>query len=378
MVVLHCVISAVLLAISNNMSGAQAFNVMDYSHYLDYLPYRQEGLAAFEDFRTAPAPPTRLRNRKMNAGPLQGLSVEDVLADPVWPKDWPYGPEDFRSFDYTRDEVIPTMAQYQYSQSLLTADHVILIPGILRVPIRRHFILPKDKIGLADHLGQYFFPGARVLELFSTYESILPPQKLGPTVGVGWFNDEMKCNPDLDDYIEQDITVDPVLPLQDNYFDFVVLPANFQLIQRPLEMFREINRVLKPGGTCVVGLKLAFWSFLGVKQCRYYAETNYLEDAYALASFFHYSGGFNKARAFDLTLPETNPVGRLKDVLWPNPRMDFYACVQARKRKDSPHGRGGEAVVDEADGAPKETGLRYKPKVTLNTGTKKPSLSPYF
>ena len=28
----------------------------------------------------------------------------------------------------------------------------------------------------------------------------------------------MKCNPDLDDYIEQDITVPP---LQDNYFDFV-------------------------------------------------------------------------------------------------------------------------------------------------------------
>ena len=64
-------------------------------------------------------------------------------------------------------DVVPTkMARYQYSQSLLTADRVILIPGILRVPIRRHFILPKDKIGLADHLGQYFFPSARLLELF--------------------------------------------------------------------------------------------------------------------------------------------------------------------------------------------------------------------
>jgi hypothetical protein len=31
-----------------------SFNIMDYSHYLDYLPLRQEGIAWFEDFRTAP------------------------------------------------------------------------------------------------------------------------------------------------------------------------------------------------------------------------------------------------------------------------------------------------------------------------------------
>ena len=98
MVVLHCVISAVLLAISNNMSGAQAFNVMDYSHYLDYLPYRQEGLVAFEDFRTAPYPPLHLRNRKMDTGAVK-LSVEIVRELNVWPANWPFGPEDFRPME---------------------------------------------------------------------------------------------------------------------------------------------------------------------------------------------------------------------------------------------------------------------------------------
>ena len=84
-------------------------------------------------------------------------------------------------------------------------------------------------------MDQYFFDGAKVLELFSCYETILPPTyKQGPTVGVGWSADEMSCNPSLDDYIEQDISVDPFLPLADNYFDFVVIPAMYQLFQRYL------------------------------------------------------------------------------------------------------------------------------------------------
>ena len=39
----------------------------------------------------------------------------------------------------------------------------------------------------------------------------------------------MECNKDLDDYIVQDISVDPFLPLADNYFDVVIVPAMFQV-----------------------------------------------------------------------------------------------------------------------------------------------------
>ena len=185
----------------------------------------------------------------MEIGNLR-VQVEDVLESPIWPAKWPYSFEDFRPCDYTRDETINTLPQYQYSQSLLAADQIMLIPGLLRVPIRRHFIMPKDKFAQSEHLSQYFFNGAKVLELFSCYESILPGFDLDTTVGVGWYGDEMKANGALDDYIEQDITVDPFLPLADNYFDFVVVPAMFQLFQRPQDMFREINRVLKPGTIC--------------------------------------------------------------------------------------------------------------------------------
>lgn len=357
---------------------SDSFNLMEYAHYFDYLPYRQEGLTAFEDFRTAPTAPSSLRNRKMEVGSLvRSMAVEDVLESPVWPTKWPYGFEDFRPCDYTRDDIINTLPQYQYSQSLITSDHVTLFPGLVRVPIRRHFIMPKDKIALAEHYGDYFFDGAKVLELFSVYESILPPgNDLGPTVGVGWSEEEMRANPDLDDYIQQDISVDPFLPLASNYFDFVIMPANFQLLQRPKDMFQEINRVLKPGGTAICGVKLALWSFLGWKQGRYYVETNYLEDVLALGSFFHYAGGFSKPESFDLTLPELNPVGRLKDALFPQPRLDFYAVVQAKKKKNSPHGK--QPLADNAPTEPVVEGRRYEPRIVKNPVTKDEMLGPFY
>lgn len=59
------------------------------------------------------------------------------------------------------------------------------------------------------------------------------------------------------------------------------------------------------------------------------------QDIYALGSFFHYAKGFSKPVAFDLTLPEIDPVGKLKDTLFPDARLDFYAVVQAKKVSDS-------------------------------------------
>lgn len=104
----------------------QAFSVLDYSHYLDYLPYRQGGMVGFEDFRTAQSPPVHLRERKMHIGGLT-IGVEEVLANPTWPAAWPYGFEDFRPLDYTRDDVINTGPRYQYTQryrlSFSTTSH---------------------------------------------------------------------------------------------------------------------------------------------------------------------------------------------------------------------------------------------------------------
>ena len=96
----------------------------------------------------------------------------------------------------------------------------------------------------------------------------------------------------------------------------------------------------------------------------------------ALGSFFHYSEGFTRPKAYDLTLPELNVVGRAKDALFPSPRLDFYACVEARKRRDSPHGpltpREPPDTVQRIDGA------QYRPKELENPVTKEKRLGPFY
>ena len=102
----------------------------------------------------------------------------------------------------------------------------------------------------------------------------------------------------------------------------------------------------------------------------------------ALGSFFHYAGGFTKPEAFDLTLPEVNIVGKLKDVLFPQPRLDFFAVVQARKRKDSPHGRDSSDAESNEDSNGRTSnpieGEKYRPKLVKAEYGKYEKLSPYY
>eukprot|EP01035_Chromulina_nebulosa_P020732 gene20732-26880_t len=141
-------------------------------------------------------------------------------------------------------------------------------------------------------------------------------------------------------------------------------------------MFQEINRVLKPGGTAFIGLKLAYWSFLGLKQGRYYQETSYYEDVATLGSFFHYAKGFTKAEAFDLTLPELNIIGQIKDTLFPQPRLDFYGVVQAKKRFDSPHVNVSSNYDDDMRNP--IIGSKYKEKYLVDPDTKEKKLMPFY
>ncbi len=108
-----------------------------------------------------------------------------------------------------------------------------------------------------------------------------------------------------------------------------------------------------------------------------------MQDVLAAGSFFHYAEGFTAPRSFDLTLPEVSIVGRVKDACFPQPRLDFYALVQARKRKDSPHGppggrlKAGEGVS--VNDAVIIEGREYAPKMMSGWFDKKEKrLSPYY
>lgn len=92
-----------------------------------------------------------------------------------------------------------------------------------------------------------------ILDLLSSWRSHwpagFPKQRL---VGLGLNAEEMADNPDLDDYVVHDVNAEPRLPFEAATFDAAVLTVSIQYLTRPLEVFRDVNRILKPGGPFVV------------------------------------------------------------------------------------------------------------------------------
>jgi len=64
--------------------------------------------------------------------------------------------------------------------------------------------------------------------------------------------EELRCNPVLDDYVVHDLNLDPSIPHLDNSFDAVTISFGFQYLVHPEDVMREVGRVLRPGGKVFV------------------------------------------------------------------------------------------------------------------------------
>ena len=95
--------------------------------------------------------------------------------------------------------------------------------------------------------------GGDILDLMSSWVSHLPAEAAYATVtGHGMNGAELAANPRLTSWFVQDLNGDPVLPLPDAAFDAACLCVSVQYLQRPVEVFREVARVLRPGAPFVV------------------------------------------------------------------------------------------------------------------------------
>jgi SAM-dependent methyltransferase len=91
-----------------------------------------------------------------------------------------------------------------------------------------------------------------VLDLMASWRSHLPRSFGGHVVGLGLNAEEMSDNPQLDESIVHDLNREPALPFSESTFDAAVCAVSVQYLTRPVEVFREIRRVLKPLGPFVV------------------------------------------------------------------------------------------------------------------------------
>lgn len=104
-----------------------------------------------------------------------------------------------------------------------------------------------------DLFGRLIKHGSRVLDMMASWHSHLPDHlATGRITGLGMNAEELDANPVIDDRVVQDLNANPRLPFADAEFDTVICTVSVEYLTRPLEVFREIARVLRPGGRLVV------------------------------------------------------------------------------------------------------------------------------
>eukprot|EP01041_Mallomonas_annulata_P002484 gene2484-4836_t len=203
------------------------------------------------------------------------VKIEDVLKTPQWPEKWPFTPADFVRQDESTDA-------FFYDQPRLV------------------YHIDDAAVGaLTRYYKSVFFEGADVLDICSSWVSHFPTDiKLGKRVGLGMNKFELSKNVQLTDYIDKDLNVDPIFPLPDNSFDFVTCVVSVDYLTRPLEVFSEIRRVLKPGGRAIISQSNRCFP---TKAINIWLNTNDLQHVFIIGSYFHYAGGFNPPESFDIS-----------------------------------------------------------------------------
>jgi SAM-dependent methyltransferase len=122
------------------------------------------------------------------------------------------------------------------------------------VPVRLVTHIDENAIAaLTEFYGSVLPRNGVVLDLMSSWVSHLPPDlPVAEAIGVGMNTEELAANPRLTQWFLQDLNLDTRLPLAEACCDAAMCCVSVQYLQKPVEIFSEIRRVLRPGAKFIV------------------------------------------------------------------------------------------------------------------------------
>ena len=152
--------------------------------------------------------------------------------------------------------------------------------------------------------------GGDLLDLMSSWVSHLPAEaRYARVAGLGMNEAELSANSQLSDHVVHDLNADPVLPYDSLSFDSVLIAVSVQYLTRPIEVFREIRRVLRPAGEALVAVSHRIFP---TKAIALFLSTPPAERPQIVASYFQAAGGFDEPALLDRSPQSSQPV----DPLW--------------------------------------------------------------
>lgn len=196
-----------------------------------------------------------------------------------WPDKFPFSDEDFSRYDESSDSLFYSEPRFvthidDFAISALTKYYSVLFP-------------PSNT------------PGSCLLDLCSSWVSHYPSgYRQDRIVGMGMNEDELKKNKVLTEYIVQDLNVNPKLPFEDNSFDVITNVVSVDYLTKPIDVFKEMQRVLKPEGIALISFSnRCFWT----KAISIWTSTGDADHAWIVGCYFHYAGGFEQPVAVDIS-----------------------------------------------------------------------------
>jgi SAM-dependent methyltransferase len=203
---------------------------------------------------------------------------------------------------------------------------------------------------------------ASILDLMAGWDSHIPkPVKPARVVGLGLNENELKQNPALSAHVIHDLNKEPRMPFGDDTFDVVINTVSVDYMTKPVDVFQDVGRVLKPGGLFLVVFSNRLFP---QKAVRVWREAGEDERVLLVEELFERAGAFEQTTLF---------VSKGK----PRPKDDKYAsfgipsdpvyAVYAEKSGGSPSKRRRPAVTMFCEPCAEESSLSLRKKAIKDT-----------
>lgn len=131
--------------------------------------------------------------------------------------------------------------------------------------------------------------GMQVLDLMSSWVSHLPEGPDLTVTGLGMNADELARNTRLAHTILHDLNAVPELPWPDGQFDAAVCTASVEYLTDPVQVFRQLGRVLRPGAPFVVTFSDRWFP---TKSVRLWSDLHPHERMALVLEYFRQAGNF--------------------------------------------------------------------------------------
>lgn len=141
--------------------------------------------------------------------------------------------------------------------------------------------------------------GGRILDLMSSCVSHLPKDvAYDRVIGHGMNVAELNANPQLTGGFVQDLNRHPSLPFADAAFDACTVAVSVQYLTKPVETFREVARILRPGAPFILSFSNRMFPTKAVAIWR--ALDDHRHGA-LVNLYFRLSEGFGEAEFLDIS-----------------------------------------------------------------------------